>query len=268
MVALAAPRKIVKLAGQDSFVYSVAAGAVILQSALVILAAGVARAGRTGQGATDALKANDAATYQVVGIATEGVTGGAADGDVKIAVEAGLWNFANSAGVDAITNAHAGRRCFLVDDQTVAASSAGRTRAQAGIVAFVDSEGVWVVIGPAVSQDRRNVTLPFAINETDTLAPTNAELLSPVRGEIIGLSVVVQKAVTTGGDVTVLVGVTPVDGLACTIADAAAKGSIVVDRPTAGHASTLVGIGDRIQIAPAAAFATAGAVSGFVTIAY
>ena len=268
MTALTAPRKIVKLAGTSQFRLPVIAGAVILQSALVILAGAAARAARTGQGGTDTLKAADAATYHVVGVALEGVTGGAADGDVSVEVEAGAFNFVNSAGVDAITRADIGSRAFVVDDQTVARSSAGGTRAQAGIILDVTSEGVWVLIGAQVSDDRRVVILPFAINETDTLAGTSAELISPVKGEIQSMSVIVAKAVTTGGDVTALNGVTAVDGLACTIADAATKGTVVTDRPTAGHASTLVNPGDRIQVAPAAAFAAAGAVNGFVAIAY
>lgn len=268
MTALVAPRKIVKQAGTSRFSLPVLAGAVILQSALVVMAGAAARAARTGQGGTDALKAADAATYRAVGVALEGVTGGSADGDVSVEVDAGAFNFVNSAGVDAITRADIGKRAFIVDDQTVARSSAGNTRAQAGIILDVTSEGVWVLVGAQISDDRRVVILPFAINETDTLAGTTAELISPVKGEIVEMSVIVQKAVTTGGDVTALVGVTAVDGLACTIADAAAKGTVVSDRPTAGHASTLVNPLDRIQVAPAAAFNTAGAVSGFVTIAY
>ncbi len=268
MTALSAPRKIVKLAGSSRFVLPVIAGAVILQSALVVMAGAAARAARTGQGGTDALKAADAATYRVVGVAVDGVTGGAADGDVSVEVEGGAFNFANSAGADAITRADIGERAFIVDDQTVARMSAGATRAQAGIILDVTSEGVWVLVGAEVANERRVVILPFSISETDTLAGTSAELVSPVQGEIVSMSVIVQKAVTTGGDVTALVGAVAVDGLACTIADAATKGTIVTDRPTAGHASTLVNPFDRIQVAPAAAFATAGAVNGFVVIAY
>lgn len=266
MTALSAPRKIQRFADRSRLQFGVAADAVIVQTGLVILAGDYARAGRTGQGGNDAAKASDAATYKAVGIAVRSVTGTSNDGEETIDVETGVFNFANSAGVDAVS---AGDRiCYIVDDQTVAATSAGGTRAQAGLVVAVDAAGVWVLIGPDVPDLRRTIILPFAINETDTLAPTNAELVSPVKGEIIGMTVIVQKAVTTGGDVTALVDTTAVDGLACTIADAATKGTVVSDRPTAGHASTLVAVGQRIQIAPAAAFNTAGAVSGFVTIAY
>jgi hypothetical protein len=53
-----------------------------------------------------------------------------------------------------------------------------------------------------------------------------------------------------------------------TIADAAAKGSIVSDTPTAGDATTAVVAGQRIQIVPAAAFNGGGAVRGILEIGY
>lgn len=45
----------------------------------------------------------------------------------------------NSAGVDAITNAHVGEYCYAVDDQTVALTSSGGDRPVAGRVMHVDS---------------------------------------------------------------------------------------------------------------------------------
>lgn len=268
MTALTASRRISRLGSTSVHSVGVAAGAVILQSALVVLSGGFALAARTGQGGTDALKAADAATYKAAGIATRTVTGGAADGDVTLEVHGGAFNFANSAGADAIGEGDRGRRAFIVDDQTVASNSAGGTRAEAGIILQIDEDGVWVLVGLDIPADRRVQIVPFAIAQADLLAGTAAELISPVRGEIIGLSTIVQTAVTTGGDVTVSVNTVAVDGLACTIANAAAKGSVISDRPTAGHATTLVMPGDRISVTPAAAFDTAGAVSGFVAIAY
>jgi hypothetical protein len=264
MSALTAPRQIQRRNGR-TFNYPVAAPAVCYAGALAVLALGALRPARAGQGGNDTAKANDAATYQAVGVFVESVTGGAGDGDVRVDVEAGVFNFVNSAGVDAIALADVGKPCFVVDDQTVARTSAGGTRPIAGVIEDVDADGVWVSIGDG---ERRVVRLPFAISEADTLAGTSAELISPVAGRISRLSVIVQKTVTTGGDVTALVGTTAVDGLACAIADGALKGAVVTDTPTAGHASTVVAAGDRIQVAPAAAFATAGAVSGFVEIAY
>lgn len=112
--------------------------------------------------------------------------------------------------------------------------------------------------------------LNFDFNETDLLAGTSAELIAPVSGWITKMDVIIQKAVTTGGAITVLTGdagAVTVAGLTVTVADAAAKGVRYSDRPTSDDATTTyVTAGDRIQVVPAAAFATAGAARGFLTL--
>lgn len=267
-MALTAAKRTQKYAGGGLLNLGVVAAVACLQGGLAMLSAGYARPARAGQGGTDLLKIADVATSRVAGVFLASVTGGAADGDVTVDVEEGTFLFGNSAGVDAIGVDDVGRYCYVVDDETVALTSSGGTRPIAGVIREVDSVGVWVEIGlDVVAAEPRSIFLPWAIDETDTLAGTSAELVAPGAGRIVRNTVIVQKAVTTGGDVTVLVGTTTVVGLACTIADAATKGTVVTDTPTLGDASTLVAAGDRIQIAPAAAFATAGAVSGVLEIA-
>jgi len=185
-------------------------------------------------------------------------------GDLVVRVTPGIFRFENSGGGDVIAKTDVNSWAWIVDDQTVAKTNGGGSRSRAGRIVDVDAQGVWVEVGRLAHPAK--VYLPFAINETDTLAGTSAELVSPVAGAITGMSVIVQKAVTTGGDVTAAVGAAPVVGLACTVADAATKGTVVSDTPTAGDASTAVAAGSRIQVVPAAAFNTAGAVSGFVEI--
>lgn len=266
-MALTAPKRSQKWAGGGLLNVGVVAAVTILQGGLVIGSSGYARPARVGQGGSDFAKLADVANSRVLGIALETVTGGAADGAATIDIEEGTYLFKNSAGADALTVADIDRYCFLTDDETVAALSAGGTRPRAGIVREVGSDGVWVEISAAASAAAsRSIFLPWSINETDTLAGTSAELVAPGSGRIVRNTVIVQKAVTTGGDVTVNVGTTPVAGLTCTIADGAAKGAVVTDTPTAGDATTLVAAGDRIQIVPAAAFNTAGAVSGVLEI--
>ena len=85
-------------------------------------------------------------------------------------------------------------------------------------------------------------------------AGTALELNSPVAGNISKLSVVTRGTITTGGAVTVEVNTTAVDGLSVVVADAASAGDLDTDTPTAGHASTAVAVGDRIEIIPAAGF--------------
>lgn len=126
--------------------HPVAAGAVIHQGGLVVLAAGWAAPGRTGVGADNAAKAADAATLQVVGVAEESVTGGAANGDVRVKTRAGCFLFDNLTG-DLVTRSDIGKACYLVDDETVAKTSPNNTRARAGIVDDLEDAGVWVRVG-------------------------------------------------------------------------------------------------------------------------
>ncbi len=86
-------------------------------------------------------------TLKVRGVAQEQVdnTGGAA-GARRIETRRGIFQFANSASTDQITRADIGAQCYIVDDQTVAKTSATNTRSVAGVVRDVDDGGVWVEI--------------------------------------------------------------------------------------------------------------------------
>lgn len=94
----------------------------------------------------------------VIGLAETmpGTTGGAADngsgsnGDITIRVRTGVFRFVNSAAGDAITAAWIGKPCFVVDDQTVAKTSNAGARPVCGIVWSVDTDGVWVQMGPGL----------------------------------------------------------------------------------------------------------------------
>ena len=73
---------------------------------------------------------------------------GGADGAETVEVERGIFRFENSAAGDAIGLADIGKRCYLVDDQTVAKTHGTNTRSVAGFVDDVDEHGVWVLIDP------------------------------------------------------------------------------------------------------------------------
>lgn len=134
MGALAADRSTPERDGK-TYSFPVAAGAKIYAGALVVLDAGVAKPGFT-----------DAAVV-AVGRAEEAQdnTSGQ-DGDLDIKVTRGVFRYANSAAADAITVAEVGSSCYVVDDQTVAKTSATSTRSVAGTVVDVDAAGVWVRI--------------------------------------------------------------------------------------------------------------------------
>jgi len=69
-----------------------------------------------------------------------------ADGAAKGSVRRGCYQFANSAGADQITLASVGDSAYVVDNQTVAKTSATNTRPVAGKIVDVDADGVWIDI--------------------------------------------------------------------------------------------------------------------------
>lgn len=104
--------------------------------------------------------------------------------------------------------------------------------------------------------------LPFIINQTDLLAGTPFQIVAPCDGYVEEVQSVVQVAVGTGGALTVEIGGVAVAGLSVVIADAAAAGDVDSDTPTAKSATRAFSKGDVIEVIPAAAFATSGAVNG------
>ncbi|MBX3447518.1 MAG: hypothetical protein KF765_12260 [Parvibaculaceae bacterium] len=68
-----------------------------------------------------------------------------ANGAVRVQVRRGCFAFKNS-GSDAIARSHIGGTAYIVDDETVAATSGTNTRSAAGKIIDIDAEGVWVEI--------------------------------------------------------------------------------------------------------------------------
>lgn len=109
--------------------------------------------------------------------------------------------------------------------------------------------------------------VPFVIPETELLAGTSIYVSSPIRGYITRLDTVVQGTVTTGGTITVELANVAVAGLSITIANSDAAGAVQTDAPTSLVGTTnLVAKGGAIEIVPASAFATAGAINGLIEI--
>jgi hypothetical protein len=73
-----------------------------------------------------------------------------ADGAVEVAVKPGCRPLKNSAGDDAVTQAHVGQYAYGVSDDTVACRANG-ARSAVGIIVAVDADGVWVLSGFAVN---------------------------------------------------------------------------------------------------------------------
>jgi hypothetical protein len=89
-------------------------------------------------------------TDKAVGVFDKSVDNSAgAAGALHAKVLVGVFNFANSAGGEALAEADRLTNCYVVDNQTVGKTSASATLIKAGPVVKVDSEGVWVAIGMA-----------------------------------------------------------------------------------------------------------------------
>jgi len=112
----------------------VAAAKIIYQGALVALDT----SGNLTPGAT-------ATTLKGAGRAKKKVDNASGSaGDVTAPYEKGTFLFANSAGADEITRAEIGDNCYIVDDETVAKTDGSSSRSVAGVVADIETSGVWV----------------------------------------------------------------------------------------------------------------------------
>lgn len=89
------------------------------------------------------VKGATATTQIAIGRCEENVLTGTSN-TRKIKARIGCFKYLNSAAGDAIAADDIGKACYIVDDQTVALTDGTGTRSRAGIVAGVDSDGVWV----------------------------------------------------------------------------------------------------------------------------
>ena len=122
----------------------------------------------------------------------------------------------------------------------------------------------YVTLRPTVKTNK--AFLFFYANQTDVLAATSHFLANPVRGQVTRAVTAVQVGVTTGGDVTLEIGGTAVDGLTVTVANSASAGDIDRDQGTPGHLTSEINADSAVEVVFAAAFATAGALNGFVEV--
>ncbi len=102
-----------------------------------------------------ALVATNATGFLVAGAAATGLTyigradehvdnSGGADGDETVLVrrkQAFLWK---NSDADPVGQSLVGKTCYILDDETVAATDGTGTRSEAGTVLVVESNGVWV----------------------------------------------------------------------------------------------------------------------------
>lgn len=113
--------------------HPVAANTKIHGGALVVLENGFARPGRSALG------------LMAIGMAIVTADNSAgADSDVLATMERDDWfRLRNDVG-DPVTRSSINQPCYIVDDETVAASDGANTRSIAGTVRDIDDVGVWI----------------------------------------------------------------------------------------------------------------------------
>lgn len=121
----------------------VKANAKLYAGAIVVIdATGYAIAGATATGLIAVGRA-----HPITGNVADAT--GLASGALVTKVDQGVFRWNNSSAGDLIAATDIGARCYIVDDNTVAKTSATNTRSPAGIIYGVDSAtgGVYVLMG-------------------------------------------------------------------------------------------------------------------------
>lgn len=225
----------------------------IYAGGIVVSDAGYAAPGRTATGLI------------ALGVARKDVDNSAgANGDLLADVERGPFPFNNSGGGDAITLAHIGKDCFIVDDNTVALTDGYGTRSKAGRIVDVNSSEVVVEVGAAGAgtkvQPAQLLTFPV-----DLPSVANGDILAhamPFACRVKKIDFVVAKPVTTGAKLATLTtkkgaaaltgGVIALTSGACTPIGAEVAGSAITLDTNSEFAA-----GDVLKV-------TASAVTAFV----
>lgn len=133
-MALTADRNTPQRAG-DEFSFPVSAGKKCYAGGLAVMNGGTCEPGSTATGLVAAGRFEEQADNTL-----------GQDGDVKVKVRRGCFRFGNSSGADEITLSEVGSNAYIVDDATVAKTSATNTRSEAGVIVDVDDLGVWINI--------------------------------------------------------------------------------------------------------------------------
>lgn len=266
MTALTSGRPVKSIPG-ILFSYPVLANAVIHQGAIVVLtAAGYAKPAVTGTG------------LLAVGIAREPVDAtGLASGALTVEVEEMIAGCANSAGGDEITIAELGEIVYLVDDQTIAKTSAGGTRSVAGLARKLEGGLVFVEFSNSISADgdlliannlsdvasaataRANIganKVCLSLRVTTLVGAGVHRIVSPVAGTITKVWSVIDGVLTVGNaTLTGKIGATNItDGLITITQAGSAAGDVDSATPTAAQ---VVAVGDVVSFTVGGTNATA-----------
>lgn len=139
MAALTADRNTQELSGVEREGLLGASQAIFIGALLMRNASGHLVKGATATGAVGVGRAEERGASTAAGVTLQ-------------RYRPGTYRFANSTAGDLIVTADIGAVCYIVDDQTVAKTSATSTRSPAGIVDGVDALGVWVRFDEALTR--------------------------------------------------------------------------------------------------------------------
>lgn len=229
----------------------------------MIIALGVAASTTIYQGGMVALNASGYAvpasaspTLKVLGRAMANVDNAAgSNGALIVEAEAGCFRFENSEGGDAISSDDIGKPCYAVDDQTLALTSNGGARPIAGLVADVDADGVWVLLGvearsaaEAQADGDTQATDVIAVHIASLAAAGPHYTVAGIAGTITKIYTIIDAELATGNAVlTTSINGTPIDDGAVTITQTgSAAGDLDESTPTANN---VIAVGDKISIA-------------------
>jgi hypothetical protein len=180
-------------------------------------------------------------------------------GGVEVDPEA-IACFGNSANADAITAAHIGLSCYVVDDQTVALTDNGGARPRAGKIHDVTTDGVWVDFNarPCFAVVKVSITDVSALSNSTTEPAPFSGFIRRVYSKLGGAITAADSTVTPK------IGSTNITGAALTIANAgSAAGDIDFAHPTAAN---FVNAGDLLIAATDGASSTTATLDVFFLI--
>ncbi|WP_194094806.1 hypothetical protein [Marivivens aquimaris] len=138
---LTAPRQTAEAIGPTRVGLLAAAASIFAGAMIARNAAGHLTKGQTATGLVGA-----GVAYQTV----DNSDGAAGAASVEYRVNTAILD--NSTGADELTAADIGKACWIVDDHTVARTSASSTRSRAGIVSDILAEGVAVEFNEALTR--------------------------------------------------------------------------------------------------------------------
>lgn len=180
--------------------------------------------------------------------------------------EYGNYMVEKSASGTSHTGNKAFKRVTEISSSASITSATFGTGSKMGLPVFLrDTDQILAVYENAVRVDSggRKHYIPFEIEQTELLAGTAEQIVTPVAGRITKYRGIVQGAVTTGGAVKLQIAGVDVTAGTFTIADADAAGVKYSATPTAANT---VAVADTITVVPAAAIDTAGQLNGMIEI--